>query len=82
MREIITVEHCKTKIEKEAGLGFSSDFSWNIVSVIAYELPWYRITPIIGYRALYDDYSDGSGNDRFAYNAWLHGPVLGVAFRF
>lgn len=64
------------------GLGFSSNISWNIVSVIAYELPWYRITPIIGYRALYDDYSDGSGNNRFAYNAWMYGPVLGVAFRF
>lgn len=64
------------------GLGFSSNISWNIVSVIAYELPWYRITPLIGYRALYDDYSDGSGNNRFAYNAWMYGPVLGVAFRF
>jgi hypothetical protein len=64
------------------GLGFSSDISWNIVSVIAYELPWYRITPLIGYRALYDDYSDGSGNNRFENNTWMHGPVIGVAFRF
>jgi len=64
------------------GLGFSSNISWNIVSVIAYELPWYRITPLIGYRALYDDYSDGSGNNRFENNTWMHGPVIGVAFRF
>ncbi len=64
------------------GLSFSSDFAWNIVTVIAYELPWYRITPLIGYRALYDDYSNGSGNNRFENNTWIHGPVIGVAFRF
>lgn len=64
------------------GLDFSSDISWNIVALIAYELPWYRITPVIGYRALYNDYSDGSGDNRFAYKAWLYGPVVGVAFRF
>jgi hypothetical protein len=63
-------------------LGFSSKISWNIISWIAYELPWYRITPLIGYRALYDDYSDGSGNNRFENNTWLHGPLIGVAFRF
>ena len=33
------------------GLGFSSDISWNIAGYIGYELPWYHITPIIGYRA-------------------------------
>ncbi len=43
------------------GLGFSSDISWNIAGYIGYELPWYKITPIIGYRALYDKYSNGSG---------------------
>jgi len=64
------------------GLGLSSDFSWNIVSLIAYELPWYTITPSIGYQALNDDYSNGSGNNRFEYNAWMTGPVIGVAFRF
>ena len=63
-------------------LGFSSKISWNIISWIAYELPWYRITPLIGYRALYDDYSEGSGNNRFENNTWLHGPLIGVAFRF
>ncbi len=64
------------------GLGSSSKISWNIVSAIGYELPWYRITPLIGYRALYDDYSSGSGSNRFESKFWLHGPVLGIAFRF
>lgn len=62
--------------------GFSSDIAWNLVSWIGYELPSYRITPIIGYRVLYTDYDDGSGNDRFVYKTWTHGPLLGLAFRF
>lgn len=64
------------------GLGFSSDISWNIVGYIGYELPWYKITPIIGYRALYDKYSNGSGDNRFLWDAWMYGPQLGVAFQF
>jgi hypothetical protein len=54
-------------------LVFHQDFSWNVVSVIAYELPWYMITPIIGYRAPCDDYCDGSGNNRFENGTWMHG---------
>ena len=64
------------------GLGFSSDISWNIAGYIGYELPWYKITPIIGYRALYDKYSNGSGNNRFLRDAWIYGPQIGVGFQF
>lgn len=50
--------------------GFSSDISisWNIAGYIGYELPWYRITPVIGYRALYDKYKDESGDNRFVWD--------------
>jgi len=64
------------------GLGFSSDFAWNIAGYIGYELPWYRITPIIGYRALYDKYKNGSGDNRFVWDAWISGPQIGVGFQF
>jgi hypothetical protein len=64
------------------GLGFSSDISWNIAGYIGYELPWYRITPIIGYRALYDKYKNGSGDNRFVWDAWISGPQVGVEFKF
>ncbi|HLE25134.1 MAG TPA: hypothetical protein VI935_05735, partial [Thermodesulfobacteriota bacterium] len=64
------------------GLGSSSKIAWNIVSAIGYELPWYRITPLIGYRALYDDFSTESGSNSFESKFWLHGPVLGIAFIF
>jgi hypothetical protein len=63
------------------GLGFSSDISWNIAGYIGYELP-HGITPIIGYRALYDKYSNGSGDNRFLWDAWMYGPQLGVGFQF
>jgi hypothetical protein len=63
-------------------LSFSSKFSWNILAVIGYELPWHRITPLIGYRALYDNYSTGSGSSRFDAKTWMYGPALGVAFKF
>lgn len=64
------------------GLGFSSNIAWNLVSYIGYELPWYGITPAIGYRVLYVDYKDGSGSSRFVYDTWTHGPILGIAFQF
>jgi hypothetical protein len=64
------------------GFGFSSDITWNLVASVGYELPWWGITPIIGYRALYIDYDDGSGDDRFAYDTWTYGPQIGLGFRF
>lgn len=64
------------------GLGFSSDISWNITGYIGYELPWYKITPVIGYRALYDKYEKGSGRNRFLWDSWIYGPEIGVAFQF
>ena len=64
------------------GLGFSSDISWNIAGYFGYELPWYNITTIIGYRALYDKYDSGSGDNRFLWDAWMYGPQLGIAFQF
>jgi hypothetical protein len=63
-------------------LSFSSKIAWNTVAALAYETSWHNITPLVGYRALYDDYSHGSGNDQFKYKAWMHGPVIGVAFKF
>ena len=64
------------------GLSFSSDISWNLVANIGYELPWYGITPYVGYRILYIDYRDGSGDNRFVYDIWQTGPQVGVAVRF
>ena len=37
---------------------------------------------VLGYRALYDDYDDGTGNNRFVFDAWMYGPIIGLNFNF
>jgi len=64
------------------GLGFSSDIDWNFVANVGYQLPWWGITPYVGYRVLYIDYEDGSGNNRFEYDIWHTGPQIGLGVRF
>ena len=64
------------------GLGFSSDIDWNFVANVGYHLPWWGVTPYIGYRVLYIDYKDGSDDNRFVYNVWNTGPQIGVGVRF
>ncbi len=33
-------------------------------------------------RALYQDFEEGSGSDRFVWDVTLHGPILGLNVRF
>lgn len=67
------------------GFGAGSDFSWQIVTAFNFELGeshgimW---SGTVGYRALYADYSEGSGSDRFAYDLLQHGPMLGLSMSF
>ena len=42
----------------------------------------FMATFIFGYRALYQDYSEGSGSDRFEYKATMHGPIFGLSIGF
>ena len=62
--------------------GFSSKFSWNIVAMLGYETNWWGFTPSIGWRTMYVDYEDGSGNDFFQYKVWMNGIMAGAGFRF
>lgn len=64
------------------GLGFSSDIDWNFVANVGYTLPWWGVTPYVGYRVLYIDYEDGSGDNRFKYDIWHTGPQIGLGVRF
>jgi hypothetical protein len=63
------------------GIGGSSNLSAQ--SILAAR---WRFAPaweaVIGYRALYQDYENGHGATKFAYDATTHGPVLGVSYRF
>jgi len=49
---------------------------------LGYQLPWWGVTSYIGYRVLYIDYEDGSGNNRFKYDIWYTGLQIGVGVRF
>ena len=59
------------------GFSVGSDFTWNLVGLIHYK-PWEHVGFFGGYRMLYQDYSTGDGNSRFAYDAYMHGPALGL----
>jgi len=67
------------------GFGLGSDFSWQAIG--AYNLEVARTTSatwsgLIGYRALYVDFSKGSGTTRYGYDMLQHGPLVGLTLRF
>ena len=62
-------------------IGSASDFSWLGQVAFLYSITE-RIEAVIGYRALYLDYDDGSGNDKFAMDVWMQNPLIGVNFHF
>jgi hypothetical protein len=71
-----------TSLETDFG-GFtvSSDFTYNIRAEAAYRInKWLFVNA--GYRALFTDYETGSGDEKFAYNMWVHGPFFGVGVEF
>jgi len=59
------------------GFGIGSDLTWNAYGLIAFK-PWKHVGFGGGYRALYQDYSTGSGSHRFSYDATMYGPILGL----
>jgi hypothetical protein len=67
------------------GFGVGSQFSWQLVGAYTWEfsvsknVAWYGV---VGYRALYVDYSQGAGLDQYQYKMLQHGPLLGVSMRF
>ncbi len=63
------------------GLGFSSDFAWNLLGLVGFDVTdWMQF--MIGYKVFYDKFTDGSGDDRFIYDAWMSGPITGLNFTF
>ncbi len=62
-------------------LGFSSTFSWNLVATISYEFR-NGISTGFAYRMLYDNYQDGSGDNRFLFKSWMYGPAVFVGYHF
>ena len=62
------------------GFGVASQFMWNFVASVGYNFHWLKMNwaPHLGYRAFYQDFSTGSGQDAYQWDVTLHGPVLGL----
>lgn len=63
------------------GFGVGSDFTWQALGLVEWQ-PWKHVSILAGYRALYIDYQDGSGREYFNFDATIHGPVLGLNFKW
>ena len=67
------------------GVAFGSDFAWDAFGLIGYRFNLFgkdNARVFAGYRALSQDYTDGSGDDKFEWDVTLYGPVLGLAITF
>jgi hypothetical protein len=67
------------------GFGVGSNFSWMATGLVGYGFSFFgqdNAKVFAGYRALYQDYSDGSGADKFKWDVTLHGPIVGFNINF
>ena len=61
-----------------------SDFAWSAMGPPGFRwqgagLEW---AVQAGYKALYQDYTTGSGQQQFRWDTTMHGPILGLSIRF
>jgi hypothetical protein len=66
------------------GFGVGSDVAWSVMGLLGYRwegagLEW---AVLAGYKALGQDYTTGSGLNRFRWDVTMHGPILGLSIRF
>jgi len=68
------------------GFGVGSDFTWGAMGAIGYRFRLFseknNTRAAAGYRAIYQDYTDGSGDDKFKWDVTFHGPILGLVIGF
>jgi hypothetical protein len=66
------------------GFGVGSDFTWSALGLVGYEFPLFgaQATAVGGYKALYQDFDDGSGATLFKWDMTLHGPIIGLVILF
>ena len=68
------------------GFGVGSDFTWGAMGTIGYRFRLFseknNARAAAGYRAIYQDYTDGSGDDKFRWDVTFHGPILGLVINF
>lgn len=67
------------------GVVAGSDFAWDAFGLMGYRFSLFgedNARVLAGYRALYQDYTDGSGRDKFQWDVTIHGPILGLLVQF
>jgi len=67
------------------GFNVGSKFSWQAVGGYSFDFAEKNgiiYSGLIGYRALYVDYTQGEGRRRYEFDMLQHGPILGLALRY
>lgn len=66
------------------GFDVGSDFTWHTAGIFGYKVRFFGKDGnfVFGYRALGQDYSDGSGLKKFEWDMTLHGPTIGLNIKF
>ena len=65
------------------GFGVGSNFAWQAAGILEWQ-PFKYVSFLAGYRAVGMDYEDGNQRspDYFNFDATVHGPVLGINFKW
>jgi hypothetical protein len=67
------------------GFGVGSDSAWQAFGLLGYSFGLFgedNAKAFGGYRAWHQDYTDGSGANKFEWDVTVHGPVLGLGIEF
>jgi hypothetical protein len=64
------------------GFSVGSEFTWQLWATLGYRFGLFgnnNANALVGYRALSQDYKEGSGENRFRWDVIIHGPIIGLA---
>ncbi len=67
------------------GFGVGSKFSWQLLGAYNWDFAVTKNTVwsgMIGYKALYVNYTQGSGLTQYGFNMLQYGPIIGLSMRF
>jgi hypothetical protein len=75
--------HFRIVLHGDVG-GLGNQLTWSGAGYIAYlfNIGAIQSSVFLGYKAISEDYSNGSGFNQFSWDNILHGPVIGVSFKF
>ena len=63
------------------GFGVGSEFSWQAIGIVEWQ-PFEHVSFLGGYRALDQDYEEDKGPASLNLDMTLHGPIIGVNFKW